>query len=469
MSRHCRGQWRQWRYRASLLLGALMVCPSGLAAAQPQLAYAQWLLDSGEAFEAALVLSKLSLDGDHQGAAGERKRLLVQRAQEAIDRRIGSVSGAAARPQAAAQPADVALRAASAHWAKGQKEEAVAALQSILKDDDGEQALQRQDVIRLQLGRIALQGGDASLAREHYRAIRSPGPYSSQALLELGWSYLLPLGLTAQAAGQGDPFLAPNSLPLRVSSPDALAALRRETPFRTHAGIARNERAADLASAARVWQELIGRDPLDPAVQEGKVALAYAFQHMGDNQQALRHYGDAVELLSRGRGLLGEAIGHVRTGSLLQAVAGGGAVTAVGWPWWVVERRANRWWIGEYRSPSALFYAPYLMADSAFAMAVERLQLAYAVDAELQQRIQAAGEGAVTGAMRAEANRLQAVLAPAILGAEAAVERRAVDLLEGRRTQLERVLAEAHFALARMREPSDVADASDLLATGGQP
>src|SRR5205823_547125 len=83
------------------------------------------------------------------------------------------------------------------------------------------------------------------------RQVRSPGPFASRALLDLGWSAVRP------ATGGAD-------------------AVRR---------------------ALVPWLELVGRDPFDPAVQEGLVALPYALYHLGAQAQSAEYSERAVRAL----------------------------------------------------------------------------------------------------------------------------------------------------------------------------
>lgn len=405
---------------------------------EPKLTYAQWLLDSGDAFGAAVVLAQMKAVSD-QAALLARRQELQERIRAAIDAQ--QQINPAPAPEGSAH---ALLTTAEKHLDSSHPERATPVLEAIIARDG---AIALRDVSHLLLARLALRSGRVETAREHYQSIISPGPFSSQALLELGWSYLLPARSGTQGDATSRMLLAPTSLPLRAASPEALAELRRETPFRSYAGVARSERAADLATSVRIWQELIGRDPLDLAVQEGQLALAYAFEHMGDHQRALQHYKRSVAVLARGHALLGSAIAHARSGQLVEAIAQGTASPGVYWPWWTVERRASRWWIGNYRPPPALFYAHYLVAERDFVAAAERLQLLYA----MHSRLRATAESAVTEAARADP--ILQRLAPVLREAEAAIERHAIAWLKERRTRVESLLAEAHFAIARMHEP----------------
>ncbi|WP_420426325.1 tetratricopeptide repeat protein [Algiphilus sp.] len=438
----------------AVLIGGMLPGMAMPSASQPELAYAQWLLDSGDAFGAAVVLQQMP-PAYADPSALERRQRLQARTRTAIDTLLRMPA-----PSAAEGSAHASLETVEAHLADGHPERAVTVLEGLMARED-EEAMDLRDACHLLLARIALRAGRVETAREHYQSISSPGPLSSEALLELGWSYLLPVRVDAEADAPSRKLLAPSALPLRASSPEVLAQLRRETPFRSYAGVARSERAADLATSVRIWQELIGRDPLDLAVQEGQLALAYALEHMGDHQRALHHYERTVSVLARGRELLGTAMAHVRSKQLVTAIARGSASPVVHWPWWTVERRASRWWIGDDRSPLALFYARYLIADHAFAAAAERLQLIYAVRAHLRGAVATARDGA------AEAAGILERLAPVVREAETAIEAHAIDLLQERQTRIESLLAEAHFAIARMHEPDAFArDATVLTGEG---
>ncbi|WP_156966335.1 hypothetical protein [Algiphilus aromaticivorans] len=442
-----------WRWMSGLS-AALLVTSAAVAelAVDPRLAHAQWLLDSGHPYRAAAELASIPSDALSPAIAARKVAL-----QEAV---VGDLvaalthSGVAVR--SGGEPSlDEALR----KLAQDGTDDAV--LKALLDATAGSDPIARgvRDQVHLLLGRRALARGAAHESREHFSSVHSPGPYATEALLALGWSYLLPVGGDPASAGTGDSssVWAPIATPLRATSADALAAFRRSTPFRSASGVAGSERAGDLEAALGVWQELIGRDPLDPPVQEGLLAIAYAYQHLGAREQAFERYKRALDSLRRGRDLLDDALAHVDSGALLDALRENAMDPPGGWPWWAVERRAAQWWRNGGREVPGLFYAHYLMADLRFREIAQRTQLLTIVVDRMETATQLQ-EGNVVS----EARTVAASLRPELRSQERALQERATELMASRLALTERYMAEAHFALARMSEPgaTDVAVAS---------
>lgn len=442
--------------RIGAVLGlALMASVAAEPPSDPRIAHARWLADSGHLYRAAAELLHLR-DASLPPAAEEARAAL----RDSVFAQLATVMAASD-----AVPTDAA---ASAHRgavaeAPGQGDDPDdAVLEQWLGATRGNGAVARgqRDQAHLLLGRRALDQGAGEAAREHFRAVHSPGPYATEALLALGWSYLLPIDRGAVSDG-GTSIWAPATVPLRAESADALAALRRSTPFRRAPGVVRNERAGDLEAALGVWQELIGRDPLDPAVQEGLLAIAYAYQHLGAQDQALRRYEHTLDLLVEGRRLLDEARRHIDSGALLQALRDSALGPPGGWPWWAVERRAGQWWRDLDREVPSLYYARYLMTDAGFRDTARRVQL-LAVALDRMQTLSRTRSERVARRAREAAAGLRARLDEQ----SRALQERAAALVTSRRTLTERAMAEAHFALARMREPGVAGPAATALRTG---
>lgn len=194
------------------------------------------------------------------------------------------------------------------------------------------QGLAARDLGNVTLGYRALQEGRVDLAADSFRRVRSPGPYSNAAMLGLGWSCLLPSGEHAAAM----------PVSLRPASADAIAVTRRQTPFRYLQAVVDGKRADDLRRALVPWSELIGRDPLDPAVQEGMLVIPYALDHLGAHAQAQDYYQRAVDRLQAARQTLSAAQHEVSDGSVLAELDARDADTRSGWPRLLVERQGDR-------------------------------------------------------------------------------------------------------------------------------
>ena len=126
-----------------------------------------------------------------------------------------------------------------------------------------------RDKANLAIGYAHLQAGEPAAARLALERVRLSGPQSSKALLGAGWADI--------AARQYE------------------AAL---TPF----------------------QELQGRNLLDAAVQESYLAVPYAYAELGAMAQAVEYYEKAIAAYDAERARIGESIGAIRSGHLLDAM-----------------------------------------------------------------------------------------------------------------------------------------------------
>jgi len=290
------------------------------------------------------------------------------------------------------------------------------------------QSLAVRDLGNLTLGYRALHDGDAVQAAARFKLIRSPGPYSSDAMLGLGWACLLP-----KADGV-------NAMPvsLRPVSDDAIAATRRQTPFRYLQAVAGGKRADDLRRALVPWSELIGRDPLDPAVQEGMLVIPYALDHLGAHAQAQDYYRRAVARLEDARRTLVASRQEVADGRVLAELDARDADAASGWPRLLVTRRDDT-------APVPL---RALIDDPAVAAALRDYRQLQEIDRALaadRARVDAADPS-----LAAAIDVLRGRIAAARDGA-ASRAREALDAsLQARDRQTAAYLAEAEFALARI-------------------
>jgi hypothetical protein len=186
-----------------------------------------------------------------------------------------------------------------------------------------------------------------------------------------------------------------------------------------------------LRRAMVPWTELIGRDPLDPAVQEGMVSIAYALERCGAHEQAKQYYLRAIRDLQLTYDRLGDALQSVSSGRMLEMLASGGRETEGDWPWWFVDLPKGGWWrygLPDVPTPAPeTFYFEHLFADPGFVEALSAFS----------------GPGAIESASDSQRQRLQS-LALAELGRE--------------RHQAEGYLVEARFELARIYDPPPAED-----------
>lgn len=239
-----------------------------------------------------------------------------------------------------------------------------------------------------------------------------------------------------------------------------LAALRREQPFRYYTSTASARRADDLNRALVPWAELVGRDPLDPAVQEGMLAVPYAMDHLGSRQQAVQRYERAIELLELSHRRLGAAVDDVAHGGLAATVRGFDTGPSRGWDWWLVELPDAHWWLQSDDEASPMFYVAYLLESGPVRDAIRKLRSLDDLDRLLAAHAASLRESEqASGALPARIDATRARLR--VVGERQAREMEALASaqLQELRKQTERYLVEAHFALARLydRPPVDLA------------
>jgi tetratricopeptide (TPR) repeat protein len=151
----------------------------------------------------------------------------------------------------------------------GQKDKGLALLDSVGQIvTEWPELIALRDKANLAIGYAHLQAGEPAAARVALDRVRLSGPQSSKALLGAGW---------ADAA------------------------------------------AKQYEAALLPWQELQGRDLLDAAVQESYLAVPYAYAELGAMAQAVDYYEKAIAAYDSERSRIGESIGAIRSGRLLDA------------------------------------------------------------------------------------------------------------------------------------------------------
>ncbi|MFP5306341.1 MAG: hypothetical protein ACLGI7_11030 [Gammaproteobacteria bacterium] len=300
-----------------------------------------------------------------------------------------------------------------------------------------------RDHANLVLGYALLRERRGADAVPAFQRVRSPGPYGNPALLGLGWAYLLPTGPEARAAAQRDDGDPGAWSPAEADTP----SLRRRMPFRYAWSVAAGEREADLREALVPWNELNGRDPLDPAVQEGMLAVAYALGHLGAHAQAERYWQRAVERLHTARAQLDDAYAQLGDGRLLAAID---ADSAHGW-----RRR-----LADLPYDDATAYFRVLAEDAAFLDALEDRHALRALQASVElhlQRLQDLAAAAGAADLRQRLVALQARVATAAERQREQLLAVAAQALLARQRHTDAYLGEAVFALARIHDPSPLA------------
>jgi predicted negative regulator of RcsB-dependent stress response len=126
-----------------------------------------------------------------------------------------------------------------------------------------------RDKSNMVLGSVLLQSSDYPHAQQAFDRVRLEGPFSSRALLSSGW---------ADVSGR------------------------------------------DYAKAVVPWGTLIGRDPTDPAVQEAKLALPFAYSKLEAYGRAAQLYGQALDTFGKELDKVDASLKSIRGGSFLKAL-----------------------------------------------------------------------------------------------------------------------------------------------------
>jgi len=327
---------------------------------------------------------------------------------------------------------------------EGREAEGAALLEPVAAGEDGDaETAALRDQANLVLGYAQLRRHTGANAVALFSRVRSPGPCSSSALLGLGWALLAPSGNGQEPA----PAVADAQAPLRripvMLQPqltEDIAVLKRREPYRLRPASPEEEQA--LRRALVPWTELIGRDPLDPAVQEGMIAIPYALNHIGSYEEAREYFQRALRVLEAADGQLDQAMRRVRDGGMIQALDRFEAADR-GWAWWLAAYPKEHWWLADDpRQPMAApdtFYLQHLMAGDDFRAAMQDfhdLRL-------LGQALDGLEDGS---ALRPRLDAAAAVVAARL---------RELALAELRREQAHTrmYLGEVRFALAHANEP----------------
>jgi len=196
-----------------------------------------------------------------------------------------------------------------------------------------------RDKANLTLGWHFLHNQLGGSAKAIFGRVRSQGPYSNRALLGLGWSELAPRGAKQEHSDVANPEDQPF-----FSSFSTLGVLLRpgfvDNDIFKRAGmrnfrlekLAKTEDAA-LKRALVAWVTLIGRDPMDPAVQEGWLAIPYSLDKLGAHTQALQFYEKAVEQLEMNRKRADAAMGSIKQGRMVDTIVKRDIDAENGWTW----------------------------------------------------------------------------------------------------------------------------------------
>lgn len=155
-----------------------------------------------------------------------------------------------------------------------------------LLDAKEPELLNIRDKANLALGYAYLQSERATEAKDILQRVRLQGPFSSKALLGVGWA-------------------------------DAMQE--------------------DYRSALTPWLELQDRNLLDSAVQESLLAVPFAFGNLGAHGSAADYYQAALVAFEQERLRLRESIDRVQSGELIPAMLSSDDETIARWYWQLEE------------------------------------------------------------------------------------------------------------------------------------
>jgi tetratricopeptide (TPR) repeat protein len=427
---------------------------SGNAAAQ--IAVADFMMADSEYFAAASMLTRLS--ATNSGA----------QYSEPIAKRLGICRTAleTQAPVSTNGSSDLVLRfnQALALVQQDQGAAATTALDAIGNTETTDSsALALRDQANLVLAYYFLNHSQGAEAIPAFERIRSPGPFANAGLLGLGWALLQPphreggVGTTAIPAGARYPTIMTPRL-----TADIVALKQEQAP---RVPVANKDQQNSLRKAMVPWIELTGRDPTDPAVQEGMLAIAWTMYHFGAYAQAQDSYMRAADQFNKMRGWYDRAIQNVRTGGMATAIAARDSATDNGWS------RASatlppahaHWWHGDTpETPKVVddnFYFERLLLDDDFAEALQDYRNLLRIDVALKAdaaQISASDSG---NALQSQLSALSPALSVAITEQRRKLEAIATAKLLTQKQQLEKYLIEARFALATIYDRPELVSA----------
>ncbi len=165
----------------------------------------------------------------------------------------------------------------------GRLNDAIAHLDQVGRmETRSEELLALKDKANLALGFALLQAGRAAEARPILERVRLEGPYSSKALLGVGW--------------------ADSSL-------------------------------GEFKRALVPWLALRERNLLDSAVQEAYLTVPYAYNQLGASGQAADFYNSAIESFDAETQRIDQSIEQIRSGSLLDRLLDDDKKVTLTWYW----------------------------------------------------------------------------------------------------------------------------------------
>ena len=243
-------------------------------------------------------------------------------------------------------------------------------------------SLALRDKANLTLGYHFLRTQQGGTAVPIFGRVRTTGPYSNRALLGLGWAYLAPRGSKQKKAELGDETpdqtaftsFATIGVLLRPGYIDSDSIYKRAKLAPFHLSGRTPDEEAQLKQALVPWVELTSRDSIEPAVQEGLLAIPYVLDRLGAHIQAQQFYERAIASLEETRTRLDSAEQHVRSGRMISTMILHDPTAESGWTWKLKSL------------PDApeTFYLQALLADNPFQEALKNFRDARLLQLNLQ-------------------------------------------------------------------------------------
>lgn len=199
-------------------------------------------------------------------------------------------------------------------------------------DSDDPELLALRDKANLALGWHFLQRKQGRTALGALGRIRSEGLSSNRALLGVGWAQLAPAGERLKRTQLGRNLVrAPDQIgDLPAPVRNSLERLRVFEPELGNNGIGPSsferddppkDRREGLQRALTIWSLLVERDERDPAVQEARLAVAYAHDQLRDGAAARDAYARAIDSLQKVDAAIDAETAFVADGELRTALS----------------------------------------------------------------------------------------------------------------------------------------------------
>lgn len=296
-----------------------------------------------------------------------------------------------------------------------------------------------RDKANVTLGYQYLQWQSAGNAKLAFSRVRRQGMFSNPALLGLGWAEMLPLMSVSEARARE----APGDGTDRRDLQDDSARLSAHD-----SGAAAVQDREALQRALVPWTELIGRDPMDPAVHEGLLAVSWTLERLQDDEQAIKYYQLAVDTLEAALRRMEQAKLAVHSGHMIRTMIQGDPDSERGWKWRLVD----------LPDTPETYFTQRLLAQHRFQEALKNYRDALLLGRTLQEwtvrvpELSRADTGAGAQGMERRLQNLIARIAQNGDAQNALLQALALQELDGQAKQIERYITEARSSIARVYE-----------------